>query len=27
VTATRLYYEQVARGIYKRDPRTGKMLA
>lgn len=27
VVATRMYYEQVARGIYKRDPRTGKMLA
>lgn len=27
VLATRTYYEQVARGIYKRDPRTGKMLA
>lgn len=27
VVATRLYYEQVARGIYKRDPQTGKMLA
>lgn len=27
VVATRLYYEQVARGVYKRDPQTGKMLA
>lgn len=27
VMATRMYYEQVARGVYKRDPRTGKMLA
>lgn len=27
VMATGLYYEQVTRGIYKRDPRTGKMLA
>ncbi len=27
VVATRLYHEQVARDIYKRDPRTGKMLA
>lgn len=27
VLATRMYYEQVSRGIYKRDPRTGKMLA
>lgn len=26
VVATRTYYEQVARGIYKRDPQTGKML-
>lgn len=27
VLATRMYYEKVARGVYKRDPRTGKMLA
>lgn len=27
VMAARMYYEQVARGVYKRDPRTGKMLA
>jgi hypothetical protein len=25
--ATRLYYEQVAREIYKRDPQTGKIVA
>lgn len=25
--ATAMYYEQVTRGIYKRDPNTGKMLA
>lgn len=25
--ATRMYYEQVARDIYKRDPATGKKLA
>lgn len=25
--ATRLYYEQVARGVYKRDPRTGVKFA
>lgn len=25
--ATRLYYEQVARGVYKRDPQTGIKLA
>jgi hypothetical protein len=24
--ATRLYYEQVMRGVYKRDPATGKKL-
>lgn len=27
VLATQLYYEQVARNIYHRDPQTGKMLA
>ena len=27
VMATRMYFEQVSRGVYKRDPRTGKMLA
>jgi len=27
VLATRLYYEQVARGVYKRDPQTGEKLA
>jgi hypothetical protein len=27
IMATRMYYEQVSRGVYKRDPRTGKMLA
>jgi hypothetical protein len=26
VAATRLYYEQVARSVYKRDPQTGKSL-
>lgn len=26
VVATQLYYEQVARSIYRRDPQTGKML-
>lgn len=26
-TATRLYYEQVARNIYKRNPQTGQKLA
>jgi len=26
VTATRMYYEQAARMIYKRDPHTGKSL-
>lgn len=26
VLATRMYFEQVARGIYKRDPKTGKKL-
>jgi hypothetical protein len=26
VAATRLYYEQIARDVYKRDPQTGKML-
>lgn len=25
--ATRLYYEQVARGVYGRDPHTGRKLA
>ncbi len=25
--ATKLYYEQVARDIYKRDPKTGQKLA
>lgn len=25
--ATRLYYEQVARGVYSRDPHTGRKLA
>ena len=25
--AIRLYYEQVARGVYKRDPKTGRKLA
>lgn len=25
--ATKLYYEQVMRGIYKRDPKTGKKLS
>jgi len=27
VAATRMYYEQVARGVYKRDPYTGYPLA
>jgi hypothetical protein len=27
VAATRLYYEQVARQIYNRDPKTGAVLA
>ncbi|HET8884676.1 MAG TPA: hypothetical protein VFM68_04370 [Candidatus Saccharimonadales bacterium] len=27
VVATRMYYEQVARGIYKRDPQTGNMIS
>ncbi len=27
VIATQLYYEQVARNIYQRDPQTGKKLA
>jgi len=27
VAATRLYYEQVARGVYKRDPQTGVKFA
>lgn len=27
VVATQLYYERVARGIYHRDPATGKKLA
>lgn len=27
VVATQLYYEQVARNIYQRDPKTGKKLA
>jgi hypothetical protein len=27
VTATTMYYEQVARQVYKRDPRTGQKLA
>lgn len=27
VVATRLYYEQVARDVYKRDPQTGIKLA
>jgi hypothetical protein len=27
VAATGMYYEQVARGIYKRDPKTGQKLA
>jgi len=27
IRATRLYYEQVAREIYKRDPQTGKIAA
>jgi len=26
VAATAMYYEQVARGVYKRDPQTGKKL-
>jgi hypothetical protein len=27
VAATTMYYEQVARGVYQRDPRTGQKLA
>jgi len=27
IMAAGLYYEQVMRGVYKRDPRSGKMLA
>lgn len=27
IMAIRLYYEQVARGVYKRDPKTGHKLA
>lgn len=27
VAATAMYYEQVARGVYKRDPQTGQKLA
>jgi hypothetical protein len=27
VAATAMYYEQVARGVYKRDPHTGQKLA
>lgn len=27
VVATKLYYEQVARGVYKRDPQTGQKLS
>jgi hypothetical protein len=27
VAAVGMYYEQVARGVYKRDPRTGQKLA
>lgn len=27
LAATTMYYEQVARGVYKRDPRTGQKLA
>ncbi len=27
VTATTLYYEQVARKVYKRDPKTGQKIA
>lgn len=27
VLATRLYYEQVARGVYNRNPQTGEKLA
>lgn len=27
VAATTMYYEQVARGIYQRDPQTGQKLA
>lgn len=26
VVATKLYYEQVARGVYKRDPQTGQKI-
>jgi hypothetical protein len=27
VTATRMYYDQVTRGVYNRDPATGKPIA
>jgi hypothetical protein len=27
VAATQMYYEQVARGVYKRDPQTGLKIA
>ena len=27
IAATKMYYEQVARGVYKRDPQTGQKIA